>query len=449
MIRLKHQKKEVQMSKIGLVIGREYKSKVKTKSFVILTLLIPILAGGLSILGMYIGQEEEKHYKVLISDPMNLCQENIYIGQDEEPPATFYFTGEFIENDTIFFEEERFQEYDVLIGLDPDVITNKTIYAKYRDNLSPSAERWIGKKLELRLEEYFALDAGIPLDQYRKINQGYKFQAFELMKGEDCNAEDIGQGVGMGFSILIFMFMMIYGGMVLRSILEEKTGRVVEIVVSSVKPFELMMGKIIAVGLVGLTQFFIWFIMVFAILMAIQPYFAGAIDPDAVQAGAMMDNADLQMQQAENCVRDAIYHFINWPVLLTMFVLYFIGGYLLYGSLFAIVGAAADTEADTQQLIIPIIIPLVFIYFLSFSIIGNPDGAAAIWGSQIPFSSPIIMLQRIGAGTVSAWEVVISLILLVCMFIFTTYLAGKVYRTGILMYGKKASWREIIKWLRH
>lgn len=442
-------RKEAAMSKIRLVIGREYKSRVKKKSFIILTILIPILAGGLSALAMWLGQEEEKHYKVLISDPANICDAKIYISPDEEPPATFYFTNDFIEDDTIFAENERYQEYDVLVALDPDVITNKTILAKYRDHLSPSAERWIGKKLETRLEEFFALDEGIPLDQYRRINQGYKFQTQQLMKGEDCDAEEIGQAVGMGFSVLIFMFLIIYGGMVLRGVLEEKTGRVVEIVVSSVKPFELMMGKIIAVGLVGLTQFFIWFVMIFAILIAIQPMFAGTVDPAALQTGAMIDGAQMPVQETENCVRDAIYHFINWPLLLTLFVIYFIGGYMLYGSFFAIVGAAADTESDTQQLIIPILIPLMFVYFVSFSIMGNPDGAAAIWGSQIPFSSPIIMLQRVGANTVSIWEVIISLILLTATFIFTTYLAGKVYRTGILMYGKKASWREIIKWLKH
>jgi ABC-2 type transport system permease protein len=436
------------MSKIKLVIGREYTSRVKKKSFIILTILVPVLAGGLSVLAMWMGQEEVKHYKVLVSDEGNLCDSKIFIGQDEEPPATFYFTNEFI-TDSMFMEQERFEEYDVLVALSALVITNKKIGAAYRGKLSATAERWIGKKMELRLEEYFALDEGVPLDQYRRINQGYSFFVYELGKKEDCNEEEIGQAVGMGFSVLIFMFLMIYGGMVLRSILEEKTGRVVEIVVSSVKPFELMMGKIIAVGLVGLTQFFIWFLMIFIILMAIQPMFAAAIDPEAMQAGAMLDGGQIQAEVTQNCVRDAIYYFINWPLLLTLFVVYFIGGYLLYGSFFAIVGAAADTESDTQQLIIPIIMPLMFVYFVSFSIMGNPNGAVAIWGSHIPFSSPIIMLQRVGANTATIWEVIISLLILTGTFIFTTYLAGKVYRTGILMYGKKASWREIIKWLRH
>jgi ABC-2 type transport system permease protein len=186
--------------------------------------------------------------------------------------------------------------------------------------------------------------------------------------------------------------------------------------------------------------------------MAIQPFFAGEIDPTMIAdmtTGLHAPTVDNLAVGTDNCVQEAIYNFINWPVLMVLFVIYFIGGYLLYGSLFAIVGAASDSEADTQQLMIPVLIPLMFVYFLSFSIIGNADGAAAIWGSQIPFSSPIIMLQRVATGTVGIWEVVISLILLTGTFILTTYLAGKVYRVGILLYGKKASWREIIKWIRH
>lgn len=439
------------MSKIGLIIGREYSSRVKKKSFIILTILVPLLIGGGSFLALWLGMEETKHVKVLISDPGNLCDAKIFVAQDEKPPATFYFSNDFILREE-FEEQEKYQEYDMFIALDPDVITNKTILGVTRDKVGNNTQAYISKKLELRLEEYFAADEGIPLEKYRKIKQSYKFQTQKIGQTEECDPAEIGQGVGMGFSVLIFIFLIVYGGMIMRGVLEEKTGRVVEIIVSSVKPFELMMGKIIAIGLVGITQFVIWFILIFGIMLFIQPFFAGGIDPAALQAATgpgMVSPEELSQMANENCVRDAIYHYINWPMLLILFVVYFIGGYLLYGSLFAIVGAAADSETDTQQLMIPVMIPLMFVYFISFSILGNPDGAAAIWGSQIPFSSPIIMLQRVAAGTVSFWEVVISLVLLTGTFILTTLLAAKVYRVGILMYGKKASWKEIFKWLRH
>lgn len=236
----------------------------------------------------------------------------------------------------------------------------------------------------------------------------------------------------------------------MRGVMEEKQGRVVEVIVSSVRPFDLMFGKIIGIGLVGLTQFLIWFGVVFILMIVVQPMFIDQMAVSQMDLGTQMIPEDVAAQMAEmNCIYAALYDYINWPMLLIMFVIYFVGGYLLYGSLFAIVGAAADSEADTQQLVIPIMIPLTFVYILSFSMIGDPESSTAIWGSYVPLSSPIIMLQRIGSGTVLIWEVIISLVILAGTFIFTTYLAGKVYRVGILMYGKKATWKEIFKWMKH
>lgn len=439
------------MSKIGLVIGREYTSRVKKKSFLILTILVPLLVAGMGFLAVWLGMENEKHQRVLISDPRNLCDAKIYVSQDENPPATFYFTEEMVYRED-FENLEKYKDYDVFIALDPDVITNKTISGVTREKLSSNTHRYIAKKLEMRLEEYFAIDEGIPIDTYRKIKQSYKFETF--LVGEDpadagCNPEEIGQGVGLGFSVMIYIFLMVYGGMVMRGVMEEKQGRVVEVIVSSVRPFDLMLGKIIGIGLVGLTQFFIWFVVVTAVMLFVQPLLIGEMAATP-EMGAGMIPEDVAAQMSEmNCVYAALYDYINWPMLIVMFVVYFIGGYLLYGSLFAIVGAAADSEADTQQLVIPIMIPLTFVYILSFSMIGDPESATALWGSHVPLSSPIIMLQRIGSGTVAFWEVLISLIILTGTFIFTTYLAGKVYRVGILMYGKKVTWKEIIKWMKH
>ena len=441
------------MSKIGLIISREYSSRVKTKTFLVLTILVPVLVGGLAFFGMWLGMKQQKHLKVLVADPRNLCEAKVYVGQNENPPATFYFSEDLVLIEE-FESSKKYEDYDMLIAIDPDVITNRTINAASREEPSEKTKAFLSSKLEARLEEYYAIDEGIPLDKYHKIRQSYSFTVSDLQgkSFDDCEVQDVAQAVGMGFSFAIFLFLVIYGGLLMRSVLEEKTSRVVEIIVSSVKPFELMMGKIIAVGLVGLTQFAIWLVLVIGIMMAMQPFFAGDIDPAMIADmtnGLNTPAVENLSVGTDNCVQEAIYNFINWPILLILFVVYFIGGYLLYGSLFAIVGAASDSEADTQQLLIPVLLPLMFVYFLSFSIIGNADGAAAIWGSQIPFSSPIIMLQRVATGTVGIWEVVISLILLAGTFVLTTYLAGKVYRVGILLYGKKASWREIIKWIKH
>lgn len=443
------------MSKIGLVIGREYSSRVKKKSFIVLTILIPLLFGLAALAAIWLGVKDQKHLKVLISDPLDVCQSKIFVAPGENPPATFYFTAEDLNG--VNYDREDLKTYDIIIGISPTVFTNKKIKLHYREEPNLNAQKYISKKLDLRLEEYFAIQEGISLETYRKIKQAYSIEMEDITtmnlsdeEKEMAANKTARQAVGFGFSIFIFLFLIIYASQVMRGVLEEKTSRVVEIVVSSVRPFDLMMGKIAAVGLVGITQFFIWILMVFLILLGIQYFALPEIDPAAFQAmGPVPQGMDGTAVGTDNEVALLIFEQINWPIMLTLFVLYFIGGYLLYGSLFAIVGAASDSETDTQQLIIPVMIPLMFVYFVSFSIIGNAEGQAAVWGSQIPFSSPIIMLQRVAAGTVEPIEVIISLIVLTATFILTTYLAAKVYRVGILMYGKKASWKEIYKWLKH
>lgn len=435
------------MSKLGLVIGREYSSRVKKKSFIILTILVPLIMGALGALALWFGMEEEKHLRVLVDDPADLCGGKIFIGQDENPPATFYFTDHVEDDD--FRYSEVYKDYDVKVNIDPDVFTNRTILGYFREQPKASTNLYIQKKITGRLQEYFAEDEGVSAAKFREILKPYEFTLLDVDDDKDKEGEMKAQMVGIGFSVMIFVFLIVYAGQVMRSVLEEKTSRVVEIIVSSVKPFELMLGKIVAIGLVGLTQFAIWIILLSVIMMSIQGMFTAQLDAETVQniAAGAMDPEMMEMMNNDNAM--LIYQQINWGTLIVMFLIYFLLGYVLYASLFAIVGAASDSETDTQQLMIPVMLPLMFVYFISFSIIGNVDGLAALWGSYIPFSSPIIMLQRVATGTVDIYEVIISVLLLIGTCLLTVYLAGKVYRTGILMYGKKASWKEIIKWLRH
>jgi ABC-2 type transport system permease protein len=347
------------------------------------------------------------------------------------------------------------QEFDVLIALSPTVITNKKIRGYYREEPSSDAKDYIRDKLELRLEEYFALDKGISLEEYRQIRQRMDFQLKGLDDNEESEIRDKAQAIGLMFSIFIFIFITVYAAQVMRGVIEEKTSRVVEIIVSSVKPMELMMGKILAVGLVGLTQFLIWVVLITILMVGLQTFvFKDILTPENWQGindqAVAMNQITTGMETAEvrNQWAEVFFEFMNWPLLITMFLFYFIGGYLLYASLFAMIGSAVDSETDTQQLMFPVMLPLMFTYVVSVMIQGNSDGATAVWLSQVPFSSPIIMLQRIAAGTVSIWEVILSLFLLTVTFIITTYLAGKIYRVGILMYGKKSTWKELIKWMR-
>ncbi len=455
LFKLFKERKELIMSKIGLIIKREYSSRVRKRSFIVITVLVPLLIAALGFLAMWISIQDSKQLKVLVSDPGNLCDGKVFVGDNPNPPAIFYFFQDDIHRDD-FQTQERFQEYDVLLGVHPNVITNRAIKGFYREKPSVNSRAYIRNRIELRLEEYFALDKGLSLGEYRKIRQEFGFELVNIDEAQQDTTN--AQIVGFIFSIFIFIFILIYAGQVMRGVIEEKTSRVVEILVSSVKPIQLMMGKIIGIGLVGLTQFLIWIGLIAITLFLMRSFVFQDLANPANLAEAMESlngaSSDLLSGQAAAMTKDSeliflIYNGIPWGDLLLLFMLYFVGGYLLYGSLFAMIGSAVDSETDTQQVMVPVMMPLMFSYIIGITIMNNPGGPAAIWFSQIPFSSPIIMLQRVAAGTVDLWEVIISLLLLTSAFILTLWAAGKVYRTGILMYGKKASWKEIFKWLRY
>lgn len=442
------------MSKIGLIISREYSTRVRKKSFIVLTVIVPILVVGLMFLAIWLGMEEKKHVKVLISDPMDLCRGNIFVTDEGNPPASFYFYADKIDS-AAFVKRQDFKEYDVLVALDPKVITYKTIIVLCREDISSDAMDFIRNKIQLDMEEYFAMDKGLSIEEYRNIRQRIKFEWNTIDKTEEKSIRDKAQGIGLAFSIFIFLFITVYAAQVMRGVIEEKTSRVVEIIVSSVKPMELMMGKIIAVGLVGLTQFLIWVVLIALLMIGLQTFvFNDLMTPQNLQGlndqAMLMNqvNSGIEAAELQNEWVRVLFDYVNWPLLIIMFLLYFIGGYLLYAGLFAMIGSAVDSETDTQQLMVPVMMPLMFTYVVSVMIQGNSDGNTAVWLSQIPFSSPIIMLQRIAAGTVAIWEVILSLSVLTATFIFTTYLAGKIYRVGILMYGKKVTWKEIFKWMK-
>lgn len=443
------------MSKIGLIIAREYNSRVRKRAFIVITILVPLLIICLAALAMWLSIQESKQFKVLVSDPANLCDGKIFIGDNKNPPATFDFYAGNITLDQ-FETVEEFKNYDLLLGVDPKVITKKAITGYYREKPSAKVEFWIRDRLELRLEEYFALDKGLSLNEYRRIRQEFDFKLANVDQFEDDKTD--AQIVGFAFSIFIFIFIMVYAGQVMRGVIEEKTSRVVEILVSSVKPVQLMIGKIIGIGLVGLTQFIIWIGLIACTLLLLRMFvfqdvfdpanIATAMEPMQGNTNGLLADQMAQVNRSSELIT-LIYERIQWGQLLFFFMIYFIGGYLLYGSLFAMIGSAVDSETDTQQIILPVMLPLFFSYIVAIMILENPAGPAAVWFSQIPFSSPIIVLQRIAAGTIMLKEVIFSILILIGTIALTLWAAAKVYRTGILMYGKKASWREIFKWMRY
>jgi len=269
----------------------------------------------------------------------------------------------------------------------------------------------------------------------------------------------LAMGIGYGSGMLIYFFIFLFGSQVMRGVIEEKTNRIVEVIVSSVKPFQLMMGKIIGVGLVGLTQFVLWILLTFLFIGGVQKVMFPELSKTPTEQALsqdIMNSQDIDIQQLgynepEPQMLEEIFNSIgdvNFVLILGMFLFYFIGGYLLYASFFAIIGSAVDNEADTQQFMLPVTLPLIIAIFVMINTISNPEGPLAFWFSMIPLTSPVVMMVRIPFHP-AAWEIILSSVILVLTFIGSTWMAGKIYRTGILMYGKKATYSELWKWLRY
>jgi ABC-2 type transport system permease protein len=269
-------------------------------------------------------------------------------------------------------------------------------------------------------------------------------------KSKQANA-GLAYGIGFGSGLLIYMTMFIFGAMVMRGVAEEKMNRIAEVIVSSCKPFELMLGKIIGIAGVGLTQFLLWIILISVIMTSLQ-FFLPAELMDQVKQGQspLQGGTDANMAMKIMQTKTEIMESANWPLIISCFLFYFLGGYLFYASLFAAIGSVINEDPqEAQALMLPITMPIIFAFIILTSILNNPNSPMAVWASIIPFTSPIVMMGRIPFGvpeTVPVWQLLLSMAMLVGGFLLTTWFAGKVYRTGILMYGKKASWKEMAKW---
>jgi ABC-2 type transport system permease protein len=432
------------MNKTLLIIKREYFSRVKKKSFLIMTFLVPML-----IIGMY---------ALIFALSMS--------GGDNIP------TVEVIDESGIFnktFEDKKSVNFEVselsLTEAKKKVINNEDAFVLYipKDiNTGGSIEMFAQKKaglsvissIERQLNDQMRIkllkDAGIDSETLDKIKPNLTVVSKELtIEGEKDSSSGAAMAVGFAAAILIYMSLFIYGIQVMRGIIEEKTSRIVEVVISSVKPFQLMMGKIIGIGLVGLTQFMLWIVLSASLMtVATTILFKDKVEqvksemPMSKQVEAVSNNGPgMDIVKAVQTVQ--------WTYILPVFIIFFLGGYMLYSALFAAVGSAVDSDTETQQFMLPITLPLLFTYIMSFSfIVNNPDSSLSFWLSIIPFTSPIAMMVRLPFG-VPNWELALSIFLLIGGFIFTTWVASRIYRVGILMYGKKVSFKELGKWFMY
>ena len=438
------------MSIISLIIKREFIAKVRNKSFIVMTFLSPLLFVGIAAFVGYLSSMKADTKRIAIHDESGLFVKE-FTSQNSKNGEYKYLDLSLI--DLKFLKDSITNEsYEGLLYI-PNEKNSKDFENKIQfiSNDSPSisfienVQDVIAKKLTKTNLEIAHLDTLAIKNAESKVSISLtKASGEESVKG----LNEIKIGIGGAFGYLIMMFIIIYGNMVMRSVIEEKTNRIVEIIISSVKPFQLMMGKIVGTALAGLLQFIIWAIIGLSLMFAVSLFFGVDVGPTARISPELMHTAQ---QEFAGTAQMYIKELWNLPIasILIGFVIYFIGGYFLYSSFYAAIGAAVDNQTDSQQFLLPIIMPLMLsVYIGFFTVMNDPHGTIAVIFSMIPLTSPIVMLMRIPFG-VPWWQIAISVTLLFATFFSVVWFAAKIYRVGILMYGKKPTWRELYRWLKY
>lgn len=442
------------MGKISLIIQREYLSRVKKKSFIIMTLIGPLLMSGIIFARLWLGNIEEDTQLVQVVD-----ETHAFAGKFENGKNAVV---SFSKSDIGLAKKNFYKEpYNILLYIPYNILEGQTVQVFYKKQPPMGTLEFIKNSLKNSVEDMKLEASGIDRLQLEIIKTDINVVTSKLESSgkQQRKSTEISFVLGLVGSLLIYFFIFLYGAQVMRGVIEEKTSRIVEVIISSVKPFELMMGKIIGIAMVGLTQFLLWMVLTFSLvgiagkIIAEKNYNPQELEQNFQSSGVGMPGGMNQpfggVAVKPPTASDAfagLSESINLPLMLGCFLFYFLGGYLLYGALFAAIGSAVDSEADTQQFMLPITIPMILALTMSQVILTNPESSMAFWFSIIPLTSPIIMMVRLPFG-VPAFDLILSMSLLVVSFIGATWLSGKIYRTGILMYGKKNSYKELWKWL--
>ena len=444
------------MNKTAIIIRREYLTRVRKTSFIVMTLIGPVLFAAMFVLPIWFATMEDEDVKqIAVIDSSQLFIHKI------PETAKFKFTYAADVKLEDFKKNLSQTEYFGILYI-PDYITYVPRGVEFYSHKQPPANltmhiaNAIEKEIEtekLKAHQIENLD-----DILKSVKTRIDIRTFKLSESgvEKESHGFLNMGVAYASALMIYMFIFLFGSQVMRGVIEEKTNRIVEIIVSSVKPFQLLMGKVVGVALVGLTQFLGWIALTLLLVVFAQAVFLPDITKEALQqADSVQMIGSLAGDQLQRSVSTekaveifSMVQSINFGAIISCFLFFFISGYLLYGSLFAAIGSAVDSETDTQQFMLPITIPMILAIFVMMNAMQNPDGALAFWFSIIPLTSPVVMMARIPFG-VPYPELALSVVLLILAFIGTIWLSAKIYRTGILIYGKKLTWGEMWKWLTY
>ncbi len=456
------------LNKVGIVIGHEYSTRVHKKSFILITILTPLLMGLLIVLPILIalwGGSEKQTVRII--DHSGFVAPYFENSQNVTYEAA-------TEGETIDALRAAFDDLGIYAAVEiseADESGNVTVDTYSKEPLNMDIKSTIRKNVNKAVEDnkLARYDIGNLDEILKDVKTDIQVNAMTLTESGEAKKDSVEIYMVLAYlmSFLIYMFVFMFGSMVMRSVIDEKSSRVVEVVVSSVKSVELMMGKIIGVALVALTQFVIWVLLTFAIVAGVSAFVTPKLAEEAGVAQAVQmaaasgvhpDNIDAIAEAAVQAEGDSdaadILGILDqikglpWGYLIVCFLIYFLLGYLLYASMFAAIGAAVDNEADTSQLQLPITIPLILGLFIMLHTFEHPSSQLSFWASIIPFTSPMVMLARIPFGVVPFWQLALSIGLLLITFILMAILSARIYRAGILMYGKKSTWKDLWKWMK-
>jgi ABC-2 type transport system permease protein len=441
------------MNKIAIIIKREYLSRIKKKSFIVMTLLAPLLLAGLMVVPIWLATKKQETQRIMVIDDSYIFKNII----PQKELIHFDYPEIKIEQaQDIFYETD----YDAILYVPHNILEGgKTLKIFYKNPLGDATNEYISSIISKMMYDVILAQNKVNIHVIKDADINSRIRVLSEKLKATGKSEHLNSGlcsaVGLGAGILIYMFIFLYGVQVMQGVMEEKNNRIVEVILSSVKPFDFMMGKIIGIALVGLTQFLLWTSLTVMLYNIAANTILKTVEIKQIQQKeeTIKISADLNYTKMKKIEKpDMVTQLwndlqtINITAIVFCFLFYFLAGYFLYSAMFAAIGSAVDNESDTQQFRLPITIPLMFALVIIPYILLNLDSSVTYWLSIIPFTSPIIMMVRLPFG-VPVQEVILSMSLLVVAFIIITWLAARIYRTGILMYGKKASWKEVGKWL--
>lgn len=436
------------MNKIGLIIRREYFTRVKKRSFIIMTFLGPLLIAAIYIIPILLALHGDNEKRTIAVVDQSHWFERQFVNTENQ---TFIRLDDIDIDSTKRLVQQGF--FDIALFIPETQLNIPSSAVVYSMKQVPmSVESHIKEVMKNEIQVQKLLAAGVDPDILESIKTNINLSVIRMDEegGEKETFTEVQFILGMVLSVLIYMFIMLFGGQVMQGVTEEKSSRIVEVIVSSVKPFQLMMGKIIGVSLVALTQFVMWIILTGIIYVGFSAA-VGISHPEAISQGTVMaqeiSSTNIMDNEAVQNVLN-IVHSIDFGTIIFSFIVFFLLGYLLYATMFAAIGSLVDNNTDSQQFTLPVTVPLIIAILSAIYIVNDPDSSLAVWMSMIPFTSPVVMMVRIPFG-IPIWQVIVSAVILAGTFIGMTWVAAKIYRTGILMYGKKPTYKEIFKWLKY